>query len=90
MRCRVRKVSTLYRIYRIDDHIREQIENMFSTSSEKFCGTKEQYALNVFVIGMAIVLGSVLGGYLMEQGNIYLLIQPADCLLFSAPPWAVL
>ncbi|MGA2937612.1 MAG: flagellar motor stator protein MotA [Syntrophobacteraceae bacterium] len=32
-------------------------------------------------IGMAIVLGSVLGGYLMEQGNISLLIQPAELLI---------
>jgi chemotaxis protein MotA len=32
-------------------------------------------------IGFAIVAGSVLGGYLMEQGNIHLLIQPAELLI---------
>jgi len=32
-------------------------------------------------IGIAIVVGSVLGGYLIEQGNIYLLFQPAELLI---------
>jgi chemotaxis protein MotA len=32
-------------------------------------------------IGAAIVLGSVFGGYLMEQGNINLLFQPAELLI---------
>lgn len=33
------------------------------------------------LIGFVIVAGSVLGGYLMEQGNIHLLIQPAELLI---------
>ena len=33
------------------------------------------------LIGSAIVIGSVIGGYLMEQGNIYLLLQPAELLI---------
>lgn len=32
-------------------------------------------------IGIAIVLGSVLGGYLMEQGNLGLLFQPAEVII---------
>jgi len=32
-------------------------------------------------IGCAIVLGSVLGGYLMEHGNINLLLQPAELVI---------
>lgn len=33
------------------------------------------------VIGVLIVFGSVMGGYLMEQGNIFLLLQPAELLI---------
>ena len=37
------------------------------------------------LIGMAIVLGSVIGGYLMEEGNLSLLIQPAErIIIFGA------
>ena len=32
-------------------------------------------------IGMAIVIGAVLGGYLMEEGNLSLLIQPAELII---------
>lgn len=32
-------------------------------------------------LGIAIVIGSVLGGYLIEQGNIWLLFQPAELLI---------
>ena len=32
-------------------------------------------------IGIAIVVGSVLGGYLMEEGNLALLIQPAELVI---------
>jgi chemotaxis protein MotA len=32
-------------------------------------------------IGMVIVIGSVLGGYLMEQGNVNLLLQPAELII---------
>jgi chemotaxis protein MotA len=33
------------------------------------------------LIGMAIVIGCVLGGYLMEGGNVSLLIQPAELVI---------
>src|SRR5208283_735800 len=33
------------------------------------------------LIGSALVIGSVLGGYLMEQGNISLLLQPAALII---------
>jgi chemotaxis protein MotA len=33
------------------------------------------------LIGVAIVACSVLGGYLMEQGNLFLLIQPAEIII---------
>jgi len=33
------------------------------------------------LIGAAIVVGSVLGGYLLEQGNMALLVQPAELLI---------
>ncbi len=33
------------------------------------------------LIGIVIVAGSVLGGYLMEQGNLFLLIQPAELII---------
>jgi chemotaxis protein MotA len=34
-------------------------------------------------IGMAIVIGCVLGGYLMEQGNLSLLFQPAELIIIA-------
>ncbi len=33
------------------------------------------------LIGIAVVLGSVIGGYLMEHGNLSLLIQPAELVI---------
>ncbi|MFA5074285.1 MAG: flagellar motor stator protein MotA [Nitrospirota bacterium] len=48
------------------------------------------------IIGFGIVLASVIGGYLMEKGNLYVLLQPAElliiggaatgALLISSPP----
>jgi chemotaxis protein MotA len=35
------------------------------------------------IIGIVIVFGSVLGGYLMEHGNIRVLIQPAELLVIG-------
>jgi chemotaxis protein MotA len=34
-------------------------------------------------IGIVIVLGSVLGGYMMEQGNLSLLLQPAELIIIA-------
>ncbi len=33
------------------------------------------------VVGIAVVVGAVLGGYLMEHGNVSLLIQPSEILI---------
>ncbi len=33
------------------------------------------------IIGIAVVLGAVVGGYLMEHGNVSVLIQPAEVLI---------
>jgi chemotaxis protein MotA len=48
------------------------------------------------IIGAAVVLGSVIGGFLWEEGNLFVLVQPAEFLiimgaalgsfLISAPP----
>jgi chemotaxis protein MotA len=34
-------------------------------------------------VGMVIVLGCVIGGYLMEQGNLSLLLQPAELIIIA-------
>jgi len=51
------------------------------------------------LIGIVVVLGSVFGGFLMEKGNLYVLLQPAELLiifgaatggfLISSPPRVV-
>lgn len=33
------------------------------------------------IIGIAIVFGSIIGGYILEDGNIYVLFQPAEFLI---------
>jgi chemotaxis protein MotA len=35
------------------------------------------------IIGMVIVLGAVVGGYLMEKGNLLVLMQPAELLIIG-------
>src|SRR5579864_3740256 len=35
------------------------------------------------IIGIVIVFGSVVGGYLMEHGNIRVLIQPAELVIIG-------
>ena len=35
------------------------------------------------IIGIVIVFGSVLGGYLMEHGNMRVLIQPAELVVIG-------
>jgi len=37
------------------------------------------------IIGMVVVIGAIVGGYLMEKGNLMVLLQPAE-LLSSAEP----
>jgi chemotaxis protein MotA len=37
----------------------------------------------VSIIGIAVVFGAVLGGYLMEHGNVKVLIQPAELLIIG-------
>ena len=35
------------------------------------------------IIGMVVVIGAILGGYLMEHGNIRVLIQPAELVVIG-------
>src|SRR5438876_10577864 len=35
------------------------------------------------IIGILVVIGAVLGGYLMEHGNIKVLIQPAELIIIG-------
>jgi chemotaxis protein MotA len=35
------------------------------------------------IIGIVIVFGAVLGGYLMEHGNLKVLIQPAELIIIA-------
>ena len=35
------------------------------------------------IIGFVIVIGSILGGYLMEHGNLRVLMQPAELLIIG-------
>ena len=35
------------------------------------------------IIGILIVFGSIVGGYLMEKGNLLVLVQPAELLIIG-------
>lgn len=35
------------------------------------------------IIGIAIVFGSIIGGYVLEQGNVYVLLQPAELVILG-------
>lgn len=35
------------------------------------------------IIGIVIVIGAILGGYLMEHGNFRVLLQPAELLIIG-------
>ena len=35
------------------------------------------------IIGIVVVFGAVLGGYLMEHGNIKVLLQPAELIIIA-------
>jgi chemotaxis protein MotA len=35
------------------------------------------------IIGIVLVIGAILGGYLMEHGNVKVLIQPAELLIIG-------
>ena len=35
------------------------------------------------IIGILVVFGAVVGGYLMEHGNIKVLLQPAELLIIG-------
>jgi len=35
------------------------------------------------IIGIVVVIGAILGGYLMEHGNIKVLLQPAELLIIG-------
>ena len=35
------------------------------------------------IIGIVVVLGAVVGGYLMEHGNLQVLVQPAELVIIA-------
>jgi len=35
------------------------------------------------IIGMVLVIGAVVGGYLMEKGNLLVLLQPAELVIIA-------
>ena len=37
------------------------------------------------IIGIVVVFVAVLGGFLLERGNPYVLMQPAELLIVGAP-----
>ena len=38
------------------------------------------------IIGIVVVLGCIAGGYLMEKGNLLVLMQPAELLIIGGAP----
>ena len=47
----------------------------------RFSTTTLGYNLMLALLGLALVFGAVLGGFLMEKGNPYVLLQPAELLI---------
>lgn len=39
------------------------------------------FALMISILGIVIVFGAIIGGYLMEHGNLMVLVQPAELLI---------
>lgn len=39
------------------------------------------------IIGIVAVIAAIVGGYLMEHGNLRVLLQPAELLIIGAPDW---
>jgi chemotaxis protein MotA len=35
------------------------------------------------IIGIVVVIGAIMGGYLMEHGNVKVLVQPAELLIIG-------
>ncbi len=35
------------------------------------------------IIGMVVVIGAIIGGYLMEKGNLKVLVQPAELVIIG-------
>ena len=35
------------------------------------------------IIGMVVVFGSIIGGFLMEKGNLLVLMQPAELVIIA-------
>jgi len=42
------------------------------------------------IIGSVIVIACVIGGFLLEHGNLAVLFQPVELLIIGGPPWAAL
>ena len=41
------------------------------------------------IIGIVVVLGCIVAGYLMEHGNIKVLLQPAELIIIGGAAWHV-
>jgi len=39
------------------------------------------------LIGIVLVFAAVFGGYALEKGNPYVLMQPAEMLIICGRPW---
>jgi len=37
------------------------------------------------IIGIVVVFGAVIAGYLMEKGNLRVLLQPAELIIIAVP-----
>ena len=37
----------------------------------------------VAIVGLLVVIGAIIGGYLMEHGNLKVLMQPAELLIIG-------
>jgi flagellar motor component MotA len=53
-------------------------------SNLKTPGSEDVFA----IIGIVLVFGAVIGGFLMEKGHLAVLVQPAEVLIIAGPRWA--
>ncbi len=55
-----------------------------SLRAGKPCSIRYEQRRNVFaIIGIVVVIRAILGGYLMEHGNLKVLMQPAELLIIG-------
>ena len=51
-----------------------------------FVHLAEEESVGFAIIGILVVIGAVLGGFLMEHGPVRVLIQPAEMIIILALP----